>query len=128
MAHILIIDDDRLFRTMLAETLTHFGHTVMQAANGKEGLKLAAGVKPQLLITDLVMPEMEGFELLMALQKHCLGVKIMVISGGGRGTVGSPVDYLEIAKNFGASKVLAKPFSSDTLLAAINELLPGGGA
>jgi len=120
MAQILIIDDDELFRSMLSATLAHLGHTVVEAVNGGEGLKLFQRVQPDLIITDLVMPEMEGFEVLMNIKKHNPRAKIVVMSGG----VGAQtVDFLEIAKHLGASGVLAKPFSTDALIKAIDALL-----
>jgi DNA-binding response OmpR family regulator len=119
MARILLIDDDDSVRTMLSLTLAHFGHTVIEACNGKEGLELFQHADADLLITDIVMPEKEGLEVLMELRKKRPPVKIIAISGG---------DYLHMAKLMGAAKVLAKPFSSDVLIAAIDELLPGGGA
>jgi CheY-like chemotaxis protein len=119
MAQILIIDDDGLFRSMLSATLVHLGHTVVEAGNGAQGIKLFQRTAPDLIITDLVMPEMEGFEVLMKLKKNNPGAKIMVMSGGVRGTV----DFLEIATRLGASSVLAKPFSSDALVRAIDVLL-----
>jgi CheY-like chemotaxis protein len=125
MAQILIIDDDGLFRSMLSATLVHLGHTVVEASNGAEGLKIFERTKPDLIITDLVMPEMEGFEVLMNFKKHDPRPKIMVMSGGVGGT---NVDFLEIAKRLGASSVLAKPFSTDALIKAIDALLPSGKA
>jgi CheY-like chemotaxis protein len=121
MGQILVIDDDGLFRSMLSATLVHFGHTVIEAANGAEGLKLFQRLTPDLTITDLVMPEMEGLEVLMYFKRHSPFSKIMVMSGGVRGTA---VDFLEIATRLGASRVLAKPFSTDALMNAINALLP----
>jgi DNA-binding response OmpR family regulator len=116
MARILLIDDDDSVRTMLHLTLAHFGHTVIEARNGKEGLELFEHANADLLITDIVMPEKEGLEVLMELRKRHPPVKIIAISGG---------DYLHMAKLMGAAKVLAKPFSTDVLIAAIDELLPG---
>ena len=118
MARILLIDDDDAVRTMLGLTLAHFGHTVIEARNGKEGLELFQHANADLLITDIVMPEKEGLEVLMELRKKDPPVKIIAISGG---------DYLHMAKLMGAAKVLAKPFSTDVLIAAIDELLPDGG-
>jgi CheY-like chemotaxis protein len=120
MAQILIIDDDALFRSMLSATLVHFGHTVIEADNGAEGLKLFQRSKPDLIITDLVMPEMEGFEVLMNFKKHNPRAKIMVMSGGVRGKT---ADFLEIATRLGASGVLAKPFSTEALIRSIDALL-----
>jgi CheY-like chemotaxis protein len=124
-ARILLIDDDDSFRTMLHLTLTHFGHTVIEARNGKEGLALFKGANVDLVITDIVMPETEGFEVLRELRtKQVPPVKVIAISGGGRT---SAADNLHMARLLGAAKVLAKPFSNEVLIAAINELLPGVG-
>jgi PAS domain S-box-containing protein len=124
-ARILLIDDDESFRTMLRLTLAHFGYTVIEARDGKEGLALFKGANVDLVITDIVMPEKEGFEVLRELRtKQVPPVKIIAISGGGRT---SAVDNLHMARLLGAAKVLAKPFSNEVLIAAINELLPGGG-
>lgn len=110
---------------MLRLTLVHFGHTVIEARNGKEGLELFQHANADLLITDIVMPEKEGLEVLMELRRSHSRVKIIAISGGGRQNA---EDYLHMAKRMGAAKVLAKPFSTDVLIAAIDELLPGHGA
>jgi CheY-like chemotaxis protein len=121
MARILLIDDDDSVRTMLRQTLTHFGHTVIEARNGKEGLNLFPGARADLVITDIVMPEKEGLEVLMELRQEQPPVKIIAMSGGGRGMA---ADYLRTAKLMGAAKVLTKPFSNEVLMAAINELVP----
>jgi CheY-like chemotaxis protein len=118
MARILLIDDDDSVRTMLRLTLVHFGHTVIEARNGKEGLELFQHANADLLITDIVMPEKEGLEVLMELRKKHPPVTSIAISGG---------DYLHMAKLMGAAKVLAKPFSTNLLIEAIDELLPAEG-
>ena len=93
MARILLIDDDDSVRTMLRLTLVHFGHTVIEARDGKEGLELFQNTDVDLLITDIVMPEKEGLEVLMELRKRKHPpVKIIAISGG---------DYLHMAKLMG---------------------------
>ncbi len=121
MARILLIDDDDSVRAMLRLTLTHAGHTVIEARNGKEGLKLLPDARADLVITDLVMPEAEGFEVLMELRNMRPRVRAIVITGGVRGQV---VNYLDMAIRLGAAKVLRKPFANDELMAAINELAP----
>jgi len=126
MARILLIDDDKAVRTMLRLTLAHFGHTVFEARNGKEGLELFKPANVDLVITDIVMPEKEGLEVLMDLRdKQVPPVKVIAISGGGRL---SAADNLHLARLLGAAKVLAKPFSNEVLIAAVNELLPPTGA
>lgn len=124
MARILLIDDDSLVRNMLGLTLTHFGHTVIEARDGKEGLRLFPQVNADLVITDLIMPEKDGFEILQELRKLHSPVKIIVISGGVRGQTAT---FLDIAKHLGAAKVVAKPFPNEALLAAIDEVLADGG-
>jgi len=100
--------------------LTHFGHTVTEAGDGRAALKLFDQARPDLVITDIVMPTMEGLEVLMELRKRPPPVKIIAMSGGSRK---SAADYLDTARLMGAAKVLTKPFSTDVLLAAIDELL-----
>lgn len=105
---------------MLRLTLAEFGHTVIEAGNGVEGLAKFPAEGVDLVITDIVMPEKEGIEVIMELRKKHPQLKVMAISGGGR--IGS-VDYLLIAKFLGAAKVLAKPFSNQELMMTVNDLL-----
>jgi DNA-binding response OmpR family regulator len=121
MSRILLIEDDPLVRTTLREYLVDVGHSVTEARDGKEGLRLVRLVDPELIITDLVMPEIEGMEVLMKLQEYRSTAKVIVISGGLRG---STTDFLKIAESLGASKVLAKPCTYESLMAAVNEVLP----
>ena len=121
MAQILLIDDDDTVRTLLYLTLTNFGHTVVEASNGKEGLELFKTANADLVITDIVMPEKEGFEVMMKIKKKQPALKIIAISGGG---LHNAEHYLHTAKLLGAAKVLTKPFSTEVLMAAVNALLP----
>jgi len=100
--------------------LEYSGHTVVEARNGKEGLELFERARADLVITDIVMPENEGLEVLMVLRSKHPPVKIIAMSGGGRG---SAKDYLHIAKQMGAARVLAKPFSNEVLIATVSELV-----
>jgi DNA-binding response OmpR family regulator len=120
MCRILLIDDDNNFRAMLGLTLTHFGHTVIEARNGREGLELFPQANVDIVITDIIMPDKEGIEVVMELKKEHSSVKIIAISGGARNRVDG---YLHTAKLLGASKVFTKPFFISELMAAINELL-----
>ena len=128
MARILLIDDDISVRTILRLTLTHFGHTVTEAVNGREGLKLfvgSGGHAHDLVLTDIVMPEQDGLGFLIELRKQRSPVKIIAMSAGGR--IGA-ADYLQNARLLGAQRVLTKPFSQAVLLATIGELLPPDAA
>jgi DNA-binding response OmpR family regulator len=105
---------------MAALVLRHAGHIVIEASDGKKGLELFRYINADIVITDMVMPEMEGFEVLTELRSRKPPVKMIAISGGGRQ---KPTDNLRMAALMGA-KVLSKPFSNAALLAAVNEMLP----
>src|SRR5438552_5036610 len=113
MANILLIDDNAGMLKMQVEFLRHAGHAVTTAVNGKEGMSLVEKQPFDLVITDLVMPEKEGIEVIMELRRKFPALKIIAISGGGRV---NPEDYLVLARKLGATKTLAKPFSGKELV------------
>ena len=117
---ILLVDDDEQFRAMLSEALTGEGFQVREASDGRQGIKLYVEQPTDIVITDLVMPEKEGLEMIVEIRKLHSEVKIIAMSGGGRG---SPQNYLKMAKAFGAQLVLAKPFSHCEILDAISQVL-----
>ncbi len=114
---IVVIDDHDEFREMICEMLEKEGHEVADAPDGKEGIKLIQKFKPQLLITDILMPEQDGYETIIELKKYMPEVKIIAVSGGGRL---SPEGYLDVARELGAKTTLMKPFSRDELVLAID--------
>ncbi|MBI5799787.1 MAG: response regulator [Verrucomicrobia bacterium] len=120
MKKILLVDDDELFGEMVHKTLTAFGYEVLRARGGKEALELYDPLTVDLVLTDLIMPDMEGVELIMALRRLQPGVKVIAMSGGGRNR---PEVYLQIAQRIGALRTLAKPFPLATLRAAVEECL-----
>ena len=120
MAGILIIDDDVQILDMLRQTLEREGYEVMDASNGRKGIRLYRKEPADLIITDIVMPEKEGLETIMELKKDFPEVKIIAISGGGQII---PDHYLDSAKLFGAIRTFAKPFEHKELLEAVQELL-----
>ena len=122
MAQILVIDDDDLVRESLQILLEDRGHQVTTAENGKIGMKHFLQRSFDLIITDIFMPEKEGYETLAEIRANNPSVKILVISGGGRDT--EQQHYLEQAELLGANASLAKPFLTSELLDRISELLP----
>ncbi len=120
MADILVIDDDDGFRYMLSKLLTRAGYSVLDCQDGKKGIALLRQNIVPLVITDLIMPDQEGIETIILLRKEFPGVKIIAMSGGGRGS--SDV-YLDSAKRLGASQCFAKPFDADVFLEAVKALL-----
>jgi len=93
MARILIIDDDDTLRGIIAKSLTHAGHTVSQANNGRKGVALYRSAPTDLVITDLVMPEQEGMETIKILHQSFPTLPIIAMSGG---LDGSPL-YLDLS-------------------------------
>lgn len=117
---ILVIDDDDQFRMMMVEMLERKQFEVFAAADGEEGIQIWQNVNPDLVITDIIMPNKEGIETILELKRFNKAVKIIAISGGGRTNA---KDNLRSAKLLGASLTLAKPFESSELLKAVIELI-----
>ncbi len=120
MARILVVDDELAIRDMLKRMLERQEHEVSLAEDGKQALKIIDSFSPQILITDLIMPEKEGIETILEVRKRNPQIKIIAISGGGR--IG-PESYLKLAISVGAARALTKPFAQDELLSAVNDLL-----
>ena len=120
MARILIIDDDVQILDMLRQTLEREGYEVVDAPNGKEGIRLYREDPADLIITDIIMPEKEGIEIIVELKRDFPNVKIIAISGGGQ--IGSE-EYLRIAKGLGALRTFTKPVEREELLGAVQELI-----
>jgi DNA-binding response OmpR family regulator len=120
MPKILVIEDDPLVRTALRRALKQNGYDVCEARDGKEGLSRFQEEAPDLVITDIIMPNMDGFETIIELRRSAPDTKVVAISGGGhmRGE-----DYLGVAHRLGAAKTLVKPFGSDVLLETCQSLL-----
>jgi len=121
MARILVIDDETPIRSMLRDVLEQDSHEVKEACNGKEAFSIFRESEFDLIITDLVMPEKSGIDLIMELKKEFPDIKVIAISGGG-GITGR-FDYLPIAKLIGAKAILNKPFHMNELRETITETL-----
>ena len=119
MARILLIDDDDLLREILAKALTEAGHFVMQAREGREGVELFRAAPADLVLTDIMMPEREGLETIIALRRELPRLPIIAMSGGN---VNSPL-FLKLATGLGAQRRLAKPFTPALLLRTIEQVL-----
>ncbi len=120
MAEILVIDDEAQMRRLIARILNGAGHTVHQAGNGRDGIALFHRVHPVLVITDIVMPDMEGIEMIRELRQEAPTIPILAISGGG------PAVYLRAATGLGATATLAKPFGAAAFLSTVERLLKEG--
>jgi DNA-binding response OmpR family regulator len=118
---ILVIDDDQQFRRMICLILGDAGYEVRSAQNGLEGLNLFINERPDLVITDLYMPEKEGLETIMELRQTDKMIRILVVSGGCPHLNMS--DMFTMAEIFGADAALPKPFDISIFLQTVKELL-----
>jgi CheY-like chemotaxis protein len=113
---ILVVDDETNVLEATRQLLESLGYTVSAAAGGRQALRILNQKTADLVITDLLMPEMDGFELITALHEKHPGIPIVAMSGGGNL---SAEIYLKIAKGFRVDWLLKKPFARDELLTAV---------
>lgn len=119
MATILTVDDSPSIRQMIKVVLGPAGHNVLEAGDGAQGLETAKAAKPDLVITDLNMPVMNGLELIKALRKQpsLLGIPIVFL------TTESNDATKQEAKAAGATGWITKPFKPEQLLAVVSKLV-----
>jgi CheY-like chemotaxis protein len=120
MATILIADDDPVLREIASEMLRSTNHAAVLAEDGLEVLRLLDGITVDVLVTDMLMPNMDGVEVIMAARAKYPALKVLAISGGG--SVGASY-MLHMAKVLGADAILEKPLKLDTFIGAIRDLL-----
>jgi CheY-like chemotaxis protein len=121
MAKILLVDDDEQIRDSFCEFLRILGHDVAVAENGNEALKYLAKNEVDLLLLDIIMPELDGIGVLMALHKEMNRPRIIAISGG---SYKLDQDFvLSLAKKMRVDVVLTKPVSFEVLQEAITQVL-----
>jgi CheY-like chemotaxis protein len=121
MAHtILVVDDDPITQRVLQHYLTRTGHNILSASNGREAIEVALRELPQLIILDVMMPEMGGLTALRQLKEldATKSIPVIIVT-----VQAAPLTQLE-AEASGAALFITKPFSPTQLLAAINRLLP----
>jgi CheY-like chemotaxis protein len=120
MARILVIEDDDLVREVVVRMLASVGHDVREAAEGITALRVWREAPADLVVTDLAMPHMTGFELISTLRAQGAGVPIIVISGSA---LLNDIERIRQAQALGPLLVLAKPFSEDQLRVAVSSAL-----
>ena len=115
---VLLIDDEQMVRKIVRKMLERGGHEVTEAENGRLGLEQLQRGSYDLVLTDIIMPEMEGVETVMTVLEQYPALKVIAMSGGGR--TGN-MDFLATAEKLGASAVLNKPFTLAALAQAIDQ-------
>lgn len=119
MAKILIAEDERDIRDLIAFTLQFAGHTVVTAANGEEGLQLALKETPDLILSDVRMPKMTGYEMCRQIKAEPATAQIPVVFLSAKGQEQEVQNGLAA----GAAEYLLKPFAPDQLMAKVAEIL-----
>jgi CheY-like chemotaxis protein len=117
---VLVVDDVAPIQQVLQGLLQFMGHTVTCASTGKRAIELLQQHAFDLVITDVLMPDGDGLEVMLAIRKVQPHVRVIAMSGGGM-HLGAE-DCLRVAKAMGAEAVLVKPFGHAQLVAAVDQV------
>jgi len=120
MKNILLVDDEESIRKMVRAVLSDEEYVFTEANNGAEALEILESAEFDLIITDVIMPDCDGIELVMTVRKKLPDIKVIVMSGGGRVRADH---YLNLAEKLGAARVFEKPFNTTELRETVRELL-----
>lgn len=117
---VLIVDDDPLVRGAISACLRHSGYVVHEASDGRKALTFLSHRSVELVICDILMPDLDGIELVMRLADRHPDTKILAISGEGQF---GPGPFLTMAGHLGAHRTLAKPFEPAQLVQMVQEII-----
>jgi len=117
---ILVIEDDPFMRETLQDVVEDKGYYITTVANGKRGISLHEKEHYDLIITDVLMPDIDGLEVIMKIRQNFPQTKLLAVSGGGHI---SSKEYLMMARELGSNGVVQKPFNNDELVEKIASLL-----
>ena len=120
MASVLVIDDDANVRRVLTHVLQRAGFAVEAAGDGESGVRAYRRLHPDLVITDIFMPDKEGIATMLEIRREDPSARVLAISGGGS-ILGR--DMLAAASRLGAMATLDKPFAAAELLAKVQTCL-----
>jgi len=112
---ILVVEDETEFRRDICDVLRDVGYHVYEAGNGKEGLEAYDEYGPDVIITDIFMPDVDGIELISTIRRIDVDTPIIAVSAAW--------EYLDVANLFGANKTFYKPLHANLLLDAVQTLL-----
>ena len=118
---VLVVDDNRELLEAVARVLRGAGYEVQATRDARAVIELIRARPPDLVITDIMMPDRDGVEVITEIKKNTRGIRVLAMSG--RRYLGA-LDLLAMARTLGADATLQKPFEGDELLAAIEPLFP----
>jgi DNA-binding response OmpR family regulator len=116
---ILVVEDDRLWREMIGRILTNNGYEVIFAEDGKVAIEKAASEKPDLVLTDGLLPKLHGFLVCKAIKDMPSPPKVIVLTG----VYTKPTYKWQAKREYGADELLSKPANAAELLACIDRVL-----
>lgn len=122
MGSLLLVDDDVLVRRVVRTFLERAGYCVTEATNGVEGLELFEAERPALVLTDILMPRMNGFEMMVEMRQRRRDVAVIAMTGSAY--QGDADSMLLLARDLGAIRTFRKPLDMTRLLEAVGELMP----
>jgi CheY-like chemotaxis protein len=117
MPSVLVVDDDGRIRCLIREVLEQAGYVVEEARDGKEGLERYRARQADVVIMDILMPDQDGLESVLALHREFPASRVIAMTGGGD-MIGI-LNFLDVAKMLGASRTIQKPFDVNMLLDAV---------
>ena len=120
MANILVLDDNETLLEVISDTLEPTEHSVTPSKNSYYVDRLLNEQDYDLVVTDIIMPDKEGIEIIMHIKRHHPNIKIIAMTGK---KMGDSLDLLDIAENIGANATLSKPFTPQELIDLITKIL-----
>lgn len=119
MPLILVIDDDEFYRTLLKQMLENAGYDVLLASDGRAGIRCCEARNVHIVITDILMPDVDGIEVINKINTEFPDVKIIAMSAGGQI---EKSHYLKVAKIVGAMHTVTKPIDKNELMEAVRDV------
>lgn len=117
---ILVIEDSKALRLIVEHSLSQAGYRVTSAEDGSEGVRLWEETQPELVITDIMMPERDGIETIREIRRQKPHAKILAMTGFYHS---GSIDFADMLRRLGADDVLTKPFLPKALLAKVDAML-----
>jgi two-component system cell cycle response regulator len=118
MPKLLTIDDSKTIRMIVQRAFKEYDCTVIEAANGDDGLKAAAEHKPDLIILDITMPQMDGIQMLTMLRERGDKTPVVMLTAEGGAT------SVQRANGLGIADYIAKPFQNEALVEKVTKVVP----